>query len=210
MCRNRRYIETLTAKNEVNRQTILASIHRHLHDSVAETGEVRPLGEIVAQVAGELRTSEVTASVGVVPVSQVAAFVDDSLTDQEAEIICSAVLTDNSVLAELIAAIRARNAPANDLLTLSDELTDRISGLIRAELPTIQRDAASNVNGSIDDPSTVSARAVVQLNSGKAERGKRLRNKKSITGLWVVLATVAAVIAIAIIAFQGEGGSSDS
>ena len=81
----------------MNRQTILASVHRQLRDSLAETGEVRPLSEIVDRVADEIRVeidSQLeTATPPVIPIEQVAAFVDGHLEAEQSETICAAVMT---------------------------------------------------------------------------------------------------------------------
>jgi hypothetical protein len=117
----------------MNRQELLVCIESHLRANLAETGEARPLGEIVPSLAAETRaltpqTMTANGSEGqdVIPVWQIAAFVDGELSDEEAEVVCRAALIDNSVLAELAAAIREQitEAPA-----LSDSLESRLVAL---------------------------------------------------------------------------------
>ncbi len=120
------------SSNVLNRQTILASINRHLCGNLAETGEVRPLGEIVPLVADEIRAlslhsgSSNTASAVVVPIEQVAAFVDGQLTSDETQNVCDAVMVDNSILAELIAAVRLTHDTTRELPPLSDALSAQL------------------------------------------------------------------------------------
>ena len=94
----------------MKRTTILNAIEYELRESLAETGQARPLGEIVARVASQIRVEEsLSITPRVIPVEQIAAFVDGELTVDETEAICNSVKTDNSVLAEIIAAVRATN-----------------------------------------------------------------------------------------------------
>lgn len=115
----------------MNRETILASVHRQLRDSFAETGESRPLGEIVPRVAEEIRSPVDVAGTtwrGVIPMEKVAAFVDGQLETEESDEICAAVMVDNSVLAEIIAAVRAKTT-TNQLAPLSSSLTTRLMAM---------------------------------------------------------------------------------
>lgn len=115
----------------MNRQTILASIHHHLRESIAESGEVRPLHEIVPRVARDIRgigsgREERELASRVIPIEQVSAFVDGQLTVAEVERVCEAALVDNSVLAELVGAVRAESVAAEKLPPLSDALSARL------------------------------------------------------------------------------------
>jgi hypothetical protein len=128
----------------VNRQTILESVHRQLRESLAETGEVRPLGEIVPRVAGEIRSqsaSATTNSTGIIPVEKVAAFVDGHLQSEEAEAICDAVMVDNSVLAEIIAAVRATQVSCEQLPPLPASLSAQLTAISSVVSATSQTDA---------------------------------------------------------------------
>lgn len=125
----------------MNRQTILASIEQHLRDDFAKTGRARPLGEIVPAVAQEIRSGFVPGpdapKARVIPIEQVAAFVGGQLSEQEDEKICQAVLTDNSVLAEIIAAVRAGQTSNDAQPPLSNALMSRLMSM-SSELPNAQ------------------------------------------------------------------------
>ena len=119
----------------MDRQTILAVIHRQLRESLAETGEVRPLGEIVGAVAKEIRASRNgQVAPGVIPIETVAAFVDGNLSNQESDAVCRAVLVDNSVLAELVSAVRAITQSTEKLEPLPEVLRNQLLAM-QASLP---------------------------------------------------------------------------
>ncbi len=124
----------------MNRQTILASIHHQLRESFSESGEVRPLGEIVQAVAADIRAhnrpdakSDAT-TLRVIPIEQVAAFVDGRLNSDDAGNVCQAAMVDNSVLAELIAAVRATHCVPAQLPPLSEALSAQLMAM-RSNLP---------------------------------------------------------------------------
>ena len=117
----------------MNRQSILAVIHRQLRENFAETGEVRPLGEVVGHVADEIRSSRngaVTATT-VIPIETVAAFVDGNLSAEESELVCRAAQVDNSVLAELVSAVRAIGYSRSELDPLPDALASQLLSMRR-------------------------------------------------------------------------------
>ncbi len=94
---------------------------------------MRPLGEIVARVAEEIRpgsrVSVAGASATVIPIEKVASFVDGHLDPAEAHAICQAVMVDNSVLAELIAAVRAMQTPIDQLPPLPASLAAQLHAM---------------------------------------------------------------------------------
>tara|TARA_R110002049_G_scaffold4601_6_gene32841 strand:+ start:13202 stop:15343 length:2142 start_codon:yes stop_codon:yes gene_type:complete len=131
-----------TADDEnVKRTTILNAIEYELRGGSVGVEEPRPLGEMVARVASQIRAEESFAITSrVIPVEQIAAFVDGSLTPQETSVICTAVKTDNSVLAELIAAVQAVRSPQGALPPVSDELQQRLMAM--APQPTTAQSVA--------------------------------------------------------------------
>ncbi|TWU49773.1 hypothetical protein [Rubripirellula reticaptiva] len=123
----------------MQRQTILETIQRHLRVGTAsiERDQVGlPLSEIVGRVARELRREKPDPStvVTVIPIEQVAAFVDGNLDQARVDAVCRAVLVDNGVLAELIAAVRATQSSTDALPPVSESLTERLLATHPAEL----------------------------------------------------------------------------
>ncbi|MGB7325074.1 MAG: hypothetical protein WBD31_09390 [Rubripirellula sp.] len=123
----------------MQRQTVLETIHRHLRVGTAsvERDQVGlPLSEIVGRVARELRREKPDPSivVTVIPIEQVAAFVDGNLDSARVDAVCRAVLVDNGVLAELIAAVRATQSSSDSLPPVSQPLTERLLATHPAEL----------------------------------------------------------------------------
>ena len=125
----------------MNRASVLACIHRHLLAARMEPGGLRPLGELIPRIAGELRAgadaSEVQSSI--IPIPLVAAFIDGLVSPQEEQAICRSILVDNSVLAELVAGVLALDeAQVNPdtLPPLSDNLTARLLELTYQVIPS--------------------------------------------------------------------------
>ncbi len=125
----------------MNRTSVLACIHRHLHAARMEPGGLRPLGELVPRIAGELRAgvdnSEIQSSI--TPIPLVAAFIDGFVSPQEELAICQSILVDNSVLAELVAGVLAQDEfqpSANALPPLSSELSARLFELTSQVFPS--------------------------------------------------------------------------
>jgi hypothetical protein len=110
----------------VNRQALLDSIQRHLCDLRSESESVRSLSEIVSLVAQELRRESKSDVLEppVIPVGIVAAFVDGVVTDEESHAVLEAARADNSVIAELVAAVLAKKQSIEDR---SDENVPPIS-----------------------------------------------------------------------------------
>ena len=184
----------------MNRLTLLASIHRQLRDNYAETGELRPLGEIVSLVAREIRGEQVkknleTSQPRVIPIEKISAFVDGELSVADEGEIVEAVQYDNSVLAELISAVRATQVAMEDLPPLSYAL----SAQLRAMKPPLVGDIAEaddSVWTSIDD-------ALVVVNEG--QKTDVSPTKRSLP--WVFGAIAIAASVIAAIALLGRGGN---
>ncbi len=179
----------------MNRQTILASIHHHLRESFAETGEVRPLGEIVPRVARDVRSESASAGTRrppIISIEKVAAFVDGHLEPNEAEAICNAVMVDNSVLAEIIAAVRATQNSLESSPPLSSELASRL--LAMRSPPSPHGDAETDVAAAVPAANNVN----VTLTLAPSQRPpRRLTVPRMAAGLLVVAATI--VIAVVVI-----------
>lgn len=115
----------------MNREAVLTSIRQHLQENLVDTGEVRPLGELVPIVASSLRQGKLAdKSVGIVPVDMVASFVDGTLDTVSERVVLDAIQADNSVLAEVIAAIRSMDDESAAKNELSSSLSDRLSQLV--------------------------------------------------------------------------------
>ena len=186
----------------MNRQTILTSVDHHLRESFAETGEVRPLGEIVPRVASEIRSGSTllaTAPVRIIPIERVAAFVDGDLESAEADMICEAVMVDNSVLAEIIAAVRALQTPLDQMPPLSATLSAQL--LAMHSMPKTVQTGDDSVD-AVPSQLTGSTKIHVLPRQTPATRSKRSRRNR---GLWVAtgLLAVAATIAAAIVLLGG-------
>lgn len=197
----------------MNRQTILASIHRQLRESFAETGEVRPLGEIVARVAEEIRP-DVTMPIAdrattVIPIESVASFVDGDVDPTEANSICDAVMVDNSVLAELISAVRVMQETATEQLPpLSVALAAQLHAMPSTQGSLADRPQIAMGSDSADPAADVSE-IVLQPGtglrdpSGTVGRGSGVRIAAS-------LLAIAATIGIAIFMLgRGDRGVPD-
>ena len=170
----------------MNRETILASVHHQLRDSLAETGEVRPLGEIVARVAGEIRPhlpSNAGESPGVISIERVAAFVEGALEPAESQQVCQAVMVDNSVLAEVIAAVRSQQTDVNQLPPLSSSLSERLLSM----RPTVATNA--DREASVLQPTAEATSTIPPV----SRRDNRLSIKMAAT-----LVAIAATVLIAI------------
>ncbi|QDT06437.1 hypothetical protein K227x_48470 [Rubripirellula lacrimiformis] len=126
----------------MNRQAILESIDKHLSAQTAD-GKPLPIGDVVSRVAKELRVQKADPStvVTVIPIEQVAAFVDGDLDPDAIAAVCRAVLVDNGVIAELVAASRALRTPVQFLPPVDLELTNRLLATHPVELIS-QKDIA--------------------------------------------------------------------
>lgn len=185
----------------MNRQTILASINRQLRLSFAETGEVRPLGEIVSRVAQEIRPgfTEPVADgpATLVPIEQVASFVDGHVDLAEANTICEAVMVDNSVLAELVAAVRAMQIPGDQLPPLSAALAAQLHAMPSTNLVlrdfTLTETETDSLDRGQDVPEIVVQPAIEPASeTRKSQRGSGL-------GIAAGLLAIAATIVVAIV-----------
>ena len=145
----------------MNRLQVRECIRKTLHDDYVEYGVYRPLGEVVPRVAKAVRvpTSVRRESSPTISVLHIAAFVDGSVSVDEEVMICEAIQWDNSVLAELLAAVRGISeqpylpelesalvarltalcpAPPNTPSTKSMEASNRdIASLSKTETPVV-------------------------------------------------------------------------
>lgn len=204
----------------MNRNTILAVIDRQLRDSFAETGDVRPLGEIVFRVASEIRpkTEVGNHQAIVIPIEKVASFVDGHLDPFESQMICDAVMVDNSVLAELIAAVRARETSAEQLPPISSSLSARLNAM-QSMIPGRQDGARVDANRessqSPSDPPVIAPqtfgqpeiavyRSVEPVNAGRRQGAGFL---PIAAGLLAIAATI--VVAVVLFARNRDRQSFD-
>lgn len=111
----------------MDRDAILETIQRHLLENRDASSTVK-LSDLVGRIARELRREkpETTAVVSLIPIEQVAAFVDGDLDHDRVEAVNRSVLVDNSVLAELVAAVRALQCPNESLPPIAEPLTERL------------------------------------------------------------------------------------
>lgn len=121
-----------------DREELLRTIRQVLREESTRDGDLpRPLGEVVPLVYASLGVQLCRDRKGAaISIAQVAAFVDGRLSNEESRAICHAVTRDNSVLAELIAAVRSEGGTASPL---SSELTNRLLELYpntHATVPT--------------------------------------------------------------------------
>lgn len=225
----------------MNRQRILACIEHHLREDLAAAGGPRPLVQIVADVAADLGNGKPLASVAPVrpdnrPISveKIAAFVDGQLADHHVAEVARAILSDPSVLAEVIAAVKSQITPLDSLPALSDTLTERLlclpaelaanpksteaassshPAVDRASVPrSIESDRARHQiadasSPHVDDPQSNSP---IKLDLSRPINGKSAshptrRQKVRPQRLLVATAVAAsALVAVAWLAFRGE------
>jgi hypothetical protein len=111
----------------MERDIILETIHRHLRQTRDASPPVT-LSDLVGRIARELRQEKPDAGtvVSIIPIEQVAAFVDGDLDHDRVEAVNRSVLVDNSVLAELVAAVRVMQTPMESLPAVAETLTERL------------------------------------------------------------------------------------
>jgi hypothetical protein len=114
----------------IDRYTILSSIERVLHHRDAQLDAPCTLETMVLMVASELReaSSRTYSYQGIIPAPAVAAFVDGTSTPAETQSICDAVMIDNSIIAELIAASDTHREVG--LPPMPHELAERLFGMM--------------------------------------------------------------------------------
>lgn len=140
----------------MNQQTLLETIHRHLSDSRRETEPVRTLSEIVSLVANDIRQQTPPGDVRsqIIPIGVVTAFVDGNVSDDEAQWVLNAIQVDNSVIAELVAAVKAKQEIQTETTGISDTLSSR---LLKMGPPTVSAigdiDTRSNADAARDTTS---------------------------------------------------------
>lgn len=211
----------------MNRQTILARINHHLRDSFAETGVVRPLGEIVSRVAVDLRSDRRDCSTRfggssqsagpVIPIEQVAAFVDGGLSSAEADQICEAVMVDNGVLAELVAAVRGSQQPAESLTPLPESLAAQLVAM-QSQLPCpgdrqteVPTESGRWVGSeAVILPPPVATAVIVER---PAEKGRVHRREQPASRRWKIagwIAVAASILAIVALATRQRGAAPNA
>ena len=112
----------------MNQHALLQCIRRHVRESITDDGTARPLGEVVGRVFAEINTASppTVENTNIIPIPFVAAFVDGTLSDAEAETVCQAAIQNRSVVAELVAAVRGQQEARQLPPPLSPELSDRL------------------------------------------------------------------------------------
>jgi hypothetical protein len=177
----------------VNRDGILSEIQLQLQEPIAESGNVRPLGEVVGAVAQVLRTGTDKQPAPVtVPAWQVAAFVDGSLSTDEENLVVDAILADNSVLAEVVAAVRSQQtAFPNTEFPVHHQ--SRLFEMIRTQQP-VQAVALSSSSEQGDFESQTRPQIRSQPNSRKRSSGWRASMLAAATAIALVLGTTALVV----------------
>ncbi len=169
----------------MNRETILSSIQRHLRDHRDESVAVRSLGEVVRRVATDVRRDQQHAANGdatttsVIPIQIVAAFIDGTLSSEETAAVCDAVLNDNSVLAELVAAVRGKQ----ELIQAPPELSTELRNRLLAQAPIVIPPPAEPQFDPIDEPTSI-------------ERRREPRSPEAYVIATLIVATAATVLAI--------------
>jgi hypothetical protein len=146
----------------IDRETILGSVERVLRYRDSRVDASWTLEQLVLMVAADLRDTPTNdcSHPRIIPAPTVAAFVENNTTAAETQAVCAAVLIDNSIIAELIAAMDTRRGLA--LQPLSDPLMQRLLGMVGA-LPN----ANMNSQHAIRDPIVVLGD---KLSSGKPAR----------------------------------------
>lgn len=185
---------------KLNREIILTTIRRHLRERHRESEDVRPLGEVVAQVAAEIRAGSNGRSRAtdpdVIPIEKVAAFVDGNVEPSEENLICDAMMVDNSVLAEVVAAIEAKRVPMEKLPPLPAALAERLLAM--------KSPAASDANTADDnrahdsDSHSVPSEIIVQTHRVDTSDDRDARFQRQVK-LAIGLCALAATIVFGII-----------
>ncbi len=175
--------------NTLDRQTILNCVHRHLQESDGELGVLLPIGKMIPRIASELRGNGKvqnvnSASVPVMPMPLVAAFVDGDISADEERSICNAVLIDNSVLAEIVAALRFANE-VNELPPLSSSMTARLMGI-----PTLDMSSETGAKPVI----SASGQGNKSLRHSEVKQMKRQRRMP--VGFAVFVSLAASILAL--------------
>jgi hypothetical protein len=171
----------------MNRQEIIACIQRHLRDSLAVSGEERTLGELVPLVAAEIRVTAATIPHRpiTIPVWQVAAFVDGELTNDESTAVCLATLTDNSVLAEIIAAVREQRSER-------PELPPSLAARLLAMQPVFEMPRESTGEPTIDLDESLS---VAAMDADIPAANASVRRRSPTGSSWFLIARDSIVVA---------------
>ena len=205
------YKETFNQFETVNRESILQCIQQELAADLAENGQPSPIGEMVPRVAVQIRESAGSGEFqGVLPVWQVAAFVDGGLDEAGNEKVCNALKTDNSLLAEIIASVRASRMQPSE--SLSPELTENLATLFATQQATSSVAQRAEADAMLP-------RSTARLDEEELEQGLdttlvQSPVKMHVAGKtwpWLPLAAAAAVLlAVGMIGFQMWHGEDET
>ncbi|MEM7478314.1 MAG: hypothetical protein AAF483_25300 [Planctomycetota bacterium] len=199
----------------MNQEFVLQIVQQELEADLAVMGRASPIGVIVPRVARLLREENQTLEFkGVVPMAIVAAFIDGTLDAEGNALVCRAIESDNSVLAEIIAGVRA-NLEAGDAREpvapisaeggLPTSLADRLNGMVREQFPSTN---GPLVQAAVLPSSEAPAENLVQLPSSPKEESRGLASSNRKVWFTVVgLGAMAAMLLIALIGIQLLGGS---
>lgn len=174
----------------MNRTFVLETIRSTLAQLERQQQADQPLGEVVPLVALRLRseTNATAVETQVVPFNVVAAFVDGQATPEEEMAVCAAIQIDNSVLAELIAAVRAEMR-STDEPELSMALTDRLLALKPSLIAPSIKPTPSPINSN--DEKVISPQRLGVNNQATVSK----------PGRWSTLLALAASIVLLIVAW---------
>jgi hypothetical protein len=198
----------------MNRQQILDCIHRHLRENSADSPALRPLGEIVPRVASELvavfassKRADVDVDEIVVPVWQVAAFIDGELESDETEAVCLALLHDNSVLAEIIGAVR-------DRMSMPQPLSESLEYRLLAMKPVVQDSFAGETVQKVPDvlplEITVEETSSEQHDNGSPQSSvlRRLWDRDPVRVVVASILSAAAILAVMVLTSRWRNADS--
>ena len=173
----------------MNRQSLLNLIQQHVRDSIADDGSVRPLGEVVANVLRDLETAPTKTSQSittVVPVELVAAFVDGELNETETDAVCAAAISDRSVVAEIVAAVRTIEQDAIQGEFSSNRMPDDLTRRLIQMGSSLQ--SGNGIEQSSDEPSPEQTPPVIRVAESTSSAHRRTYRSKLLTAAIAAIA----------------------
>ncbi|MCM2372630.1 hypothetical protein [Aporhodopirellula aestuarii] len=200
----------------MNQQTLLTTIHRHLSDTRGDRGSVRTLSEIVSLVASDIRQEapSTDARSPIIPIGTVAAFADGNASDDEARLVLSAVQVDNSVIAELVAAVKAKQESQTETTNISKSLAERLLKMGPPSVAATGNVESPEVSDATQDAISQSVTTTVpdiQPVQPDASPIRRSRRRSQSRGLWIAAAVAAtAAVWLALIYARPSNDSAPS
>lgn len=195
----------------MNRESILQCIQQELAADLAENGQPSPIGEMVPRVAALIRGATGNSEFqGVLPVWQVAAFVDGGLDDEEAEKVCKSIQGDNSLLAEIIASVRASQMQPSE--TLSPALTASLTAMFAGKDSEARVTPTGGAISTLADPAleqTADDQPVHEEQTRRAPKPEETAARES--RVWIPFVAAAMVIlTLGIVGFQVWKGQNQT